>query len=113
MVITLNLPDTLAQQLQAKARLQQQNIVEIIVKLLTLSFEAPPAQSLADLIAEIKATPPNPLCVRPAQGRLAEVLESAPLAPDFDLELWTQQWALVEAEMKATTQANALAERIE
>ncbi len=32
MVITLNLPDTLAQQLQAKARLQQQNMVEIIVK---------------------------------------------------------------------------------
>ena len=36
--------------------------------------------------------------------------QNAPDDPDFDLESWRQQWAAVEAEMKAITRANDMAE---
>lgn len=62
------------------------------------------------LVAEIKATPPNPTAVRPATGSLAEALQNAPEDPDFDLESWTQQWDAIEAEIKAINRADAIAE---
>lgn len=62
------------------------------------------------LVAEIKATPPNPTAVRPATGSLAEALQNAPEDPDFDLESWTQQWDAIEAEIKAIDRADDIAE---
>jgi hypothetical protein len=47
---------------------------------------------------------------RPATGLLAEALKNAPHDPDFDLETWTKEWAAVEAEIKAITRANDIAE---
>jgi len=41
---------------------------------------------------------------------LAEALRNAPEDPDFDLAEWTAQWQAVEAEMKAITRANDVAE---
>lgn len=67
-----------------------------------------------DLIALaewIEATPPNPAAIHPATASLADLLEDAPEDPDFDLERWTQQWAAVEAEMKAIDRADDIAER--
>lgn len=62
------------------------------------------------LVAEIKATPPNPTAVRPATGSLAEALQNAPEDPDFDLESWMQQWDAIEAEIKAIDRADDIAE---
>jgi cell pole-organizing protein PopZ len=72
--------------------------------------EADDAPTLEEVVAQIKATPPNPAAIHPATASLADLLLDAPEDPDFDLERWTQQWAAVEAEMKAITRANDIAE---
>ena len=56
--------------------------------------------SLEEVVAEIRAIHPNPASLRPASGSLAEALRDAPDDPDFDLSVWNQEWAMVEAEMK-------------
>lgn len=61
------------------------------------------------LVEQIKTTPPNPAAIRPATGSLVEALKNAPEDPDFDLEAWTRQWDVVEAEMKAADRADDIA----
>jgi cell pole-organizing protein PopZ len=88
------------------------SIDELVTGLLTdaLETEADEFPTLEEVVAKIKATPPNPACIRPATGSLAEALQNAPHDSDFDLETWTRQWAEIEAEMKAITRANDIAE---
>lgn len=66
--------------------------------------------ALIALVEMIQATPPNPAAIRPGVGSLAEALQNTPDDPDFDLEHWTQQWAAVEAEIKARDHADDIAE---
>jgi hypothetical protein len=64
-----------------------------------------------EVVAKIKALgPTDPRYIRPAAGSLAEALRSIPHDPDFDLAAWELQWAAIEAEMKAITRANDIAE---
>ena len=65
---------------------------------------------LVALVEQIQATPPNPNNIHPATASLAELLQNAPPAPDFDLTTWTQQWQAVEAEIKAINRADDIAE---
>ena len=44
-------------------------------------------------------------------GNLADLLHAAPGDASFDLESWKRQWSVVEAELKAITRANDVAER--
>lgn len=62
------------------------------------------------LVERIKATPPNLAAIHPATASLGDLLQNAPEDPDFDLETWTQQWATIEAEMKAIDRADDISE---
>jgi len=67
--------------------------------------------TLEEVMAKIKATPPNPAAIHHATGSLAEYLAKTNLIdPDFDVEAWNRDWARVEAEMKARDRANDIAE---
>lgn len=64
-------------------------------------------RALEDLVARIKATPPNPNAIRPATGSLAEYLSQSIAAEsadeEFDEEEWQRNWDAIEREMKAVT----------
>ena len=81
--------------------------VLITVALLLASCATPTPETV---VAKIKATPPNPQNIRPARGSLADALRDGPDEPHFNLTRWNQKWAGVEAEMKAMTRANDIAE---
>jgi hypothetical protein len=113
MPVTITLPDELAENLQTRAEAQQVSLAELIADLLNVAFAVEPDDDFPtpeEVVAEIKATPPNPASIRPATGSLAEALQNAPQDPDFDLETWNKEWAAVEAEMRAITRANDIAE---
>ena len=114
MPITITLPDELAAKLQAKAETQQLAPEELILNILsnTLELEEESAYypTLEEVVSKIKATPPNPAHIHPATESLAELLQNSPDDPTFDLEAWNREWARVEAEMKAITRANDIAE---
>ncbi|MCQ3973387.1 MAG: hypothetical protein DPW09_08090 [Anaerolineae bacterium] len=108
MVVTLDLPEELAAKLQSKAEMAHLPPAELALNLLAEALETGGTEwaddlTLEELVAQIKATPPNPASIRPATGSLAEALQNAPHDPDFDLAAWTKEWAEIEAEMKAIT----------
>ena len=68
--------------------------------------------SLEALIAEIKRKPSNPEHIHYGNGLLAWHL-AHPVSepdPDFDAAAWDQEWAQIEAEMKAASLAHEQAE---
>ena len=123
MEITLSLPDVLAAKLQTKAQLQRRSAEEVAVKLLDHALDAEPEPpeyippTLEEVVARIRATPPNPanqFDERAMMQGFGEYLQASIAAEDpnepFDEAEWNRQWAAVEAEMKAVTRANDLAE---
>jgi len=66
--------------------------------------------TLEEVMAKIKATPPNPAAIHPATESLLDYLLSVPDDPDFDEKAWNRDWARVEAAMKARDRANDMAE---
>lgn len=56
--------------------------------------------SVAEVVSQIKAMPPNTAMIREPQGSLADALRDGPDDPDFDLEQWEKDWAAAEAELK-------------
>jgi hypothetical protein len=114
MTLTIILPDELAAKLQAKAETQQvapeELVLDILSSTLELDEETVDYSTPEEVVAKIKATPPNPANVHPATESLADLLLSAPEDPDFDLAAWSRDWAKVEAEMEALTRANDIAE---
>jgi plasmid stability protein len=110
MATTITLPDTLVVRLEQQAHAQHRSVEEIALDLLhdALSETEPP--SVADVVATIKATPPNPSNVRTAQGSLADALRRTTSVENFDLDRWNADWAAVEAELRATTRFDDLAE---
>jgi hypothetical protein len=66
------------------------------------------ADSLEDLIAEIKRTPSKPENIIQGDGLLAWRLAN-PITetdPDFSEATWNQEWAEIEAKMKAASLAH-------
>lgn len=112
MPTTIILPDELTVRLQAKAESQHQPLDELVATMLTdvLDEEEDDWPSLDEIVARIKATPPDPASIHPATQSLAELLAASPRDPAFDLEQWNREWARVEAEMKAIELANERAE---
>lgn len=134
MTLTITLPEKIAEQLQRKAKERHLSAVEVAIDLLenALDEQADFHPALAngktliaatddevetisptpeEVVAKIKALgPSDPRNIRPATGSLAQALRSIPSDPDFDFEEWNRQWAEVEAEMKAITRANDIAE---
>lgn len=111
MAMTIILPDDLETLLQRQATGQQVSGEELAIRLLSAALSRESSTpALEEIVATIKAMPSNPNTIRPAQGNLAEVLRSGPADTHFELAEWEQEWATVEAEMKALTRANDRAE---
>jgi len=111
MAITIRLDDDLVAGLENRAKQQQLSVEQFAISILTEAVEEPESVTPREAVARIHATAPNPSQVRPAAANLADVLRAAPGDPCFDLESWKRQWSGVEAELKAITRANDVAER--
>ena len=111
MALTLTIPDDLAEQLQQAAEEQQLSVEETVAQILRNALpHANYFPTPEQVVAKIKALPKNPLNPIPAQGSLMEYLRNSPTDPNFDLDAWNREWKAVEAEMKAITSANDVAE---
>ena len=104
MATTITLPDKLEKRLQQQALVAHQSLESLALNLLWEALEeVSPILILSDVVARIKATPPNPQSIRPAQGSLAEFLRHQKSDEPFDLTQWEQDWSKAEAEMRAMT----------
>jgi len=115
MSLTITIPDPLAERLQARAQARQRSAQEIVVELLDQNLEEDIDAELKALVARIRALPPDPSLIRPATGSLKEYLREslareAEAGEAFDEEAWQRDWDAIEAEMKAISRANDLAE---
>ncbi len=112
MSTVITLPDNLVQILQSGADQRQLSLTEFVLKILDNAAQKPELEEsfplLEEIVAEIKATPPDPTAYHPAQASLAEALAALPDDPDFDLEKWQREWAKVEFEMKTIELADAI-----
>jgi len=110
MAITITLDDGLFAELTDRAKKQQLSVEQLVIRILTEAMAASEPVTPREAVARVQATPLNPAQVRLATADLADLLHAAPDDPCFDLESWERQWSDVEAEMKAITRANDIAE---
>jgi hypothetical protein len=110
MTLTITLPHHLAEQLQRKAEEEQLTAEEVAIDLLEEALEELFWHTPEEVVAKIKATPPDPTAIRPAEGSLADALRRLPADPEFNLAEWERQWVSVENEMKMMTRIDDLAE---
>jgi hypothetical protein len=110
MPITITLEDGLLTELADRAKKQQLSVEQLVIRILTEAMAASDRVTLREAVARVQVTPPNLTQVRPATADLGDLLRAAPGDPCFDLESWKRQWSDVEAEMKAITRANDIAE---
>lgn len=118
MPLTITFPDELATKLRTKAEILDQSVDEFTINFLDHAFngatyyypiieelenEKEDELTLEEVVAKIKATPPNPAMIQyPTESLLEYLLESTPeLDPDFDIEGWDREWAKVETELEA------------
>jgi hypothetical protein len=120
MSINVTIPDDLAGRLRAMAHLQNLSVDELILSLLEESAAEVPFPTPEEVVAKIRATPPNPAnlfeakkSMKPLAEYLAASIASENPDEKFDLEEWQREWNAVEAEMKAIEKANALAEGLD
>jgi hypothetical protein len=109
MPTTIVLPESLEAQLQQQAAAQEQSLEEWVLRLLrdAVAVYAPPP-SLHDVVTRIKATPPASSSVQPARGSLENALRVLALHPSDDAQQWNTEWAVVEAELRAMTDADGV-----
>jgi hypothetical protein len=110
MTLTIIIPEHLVDQLQRQAEEQQIPAETMAIELLEKALEEKFWPTVEEVVAKIKATPPDPNAIRPAEGSLADALRSLTPNPEFNLAEWERQWAAVEAEMKQITHTNDIAE---
>ena len=111
MATTITLPENLEAQLQQQAAAQHRSVEAVALDILREALDTTmPVPTVEDVVAKIKATSPNLHNVRPASGSPASVLRCMPDNMDFDLAQWNADWAAVEAEMRAMTGSDDLAE---
>lgn len=106
--ITITLPRALEAALQDAAEARDSSVEAFALEILGDAVGTGMVPSPEDVVAEIRALPA--IAVPVANGSLADALQDAPEDPEFELETWRRQWAAVEAEMKALSRANDLAE---
>jgi plasmid stability protein len=113
MTLTITLPEPLTAALKNRAAQEHKPAVDLALKLLSDALEEENTfPTLEEIVAQIKATPPDPTAIHPAQGSLGDALASLATDPDFDVEAWQRQWDEVEAEMKARDRSDAIADAI-
>ncbi len=104
MAIVITLDDPLAAELACRAEKESLSVEQIAIGILKAALQE------ATLSRPQESIPMNPARIRPASASLADVLRAAPSDSSFDLENWTRQWSGVEAELKALTHTNDVAE---
>lgn len=113
MNLTITLPEPLTLALKQRAAQEHKPPVDLALKLLADALEEEEDfPTLEEIVAQIKATPPDPSAIHPPQESLLQLLLDSPPDPNFNLQEWEQEWGHVEAEMKAISRANALAEEL-
>jgi hypothetical protein len=110
MTITIELPITVEESLREAAAFQRMSPEDLAARILEDAFQPEVFQTLEQVIERAKRLPRDPQNIRPATASLKELLENAPVDPNFDLERWRREWEKVEEEMKAISHANAIAE---
>jgi hypothetical protein len=110
MAISIKLDDNLVTELGKKAKEQQLSVEHLAIRILTEAVREFESVTPQEVVARVQATAPNPGQIRSATANLAELLSSADGEPDLDLEAWKRQWSAVEADLKAITRANDIAE---
>ncbi|HEX9732734.1 MAG TPA: hypothetical protein VGG06_12195 [Thermoanaerobaculia bacterium] len=108
MSLTITLPRTLETELQSAADARDWSVEQLALYILAHALEANRTPSPEEVVAEIRAAPASAAPV--SSGSLAEALQNASEDPDFELETWRHEWFRVEAEMKALSRANDVAE---
>ena len=84
--------------------------VQVVVDILVRVLEDDLTPTVAEVVARIKSTPPNPAMITPPQGSLADALRNGPTDPQFDVKTWEQDWAAAEDELKQINRLNDIAE---
>ncbi len=121
MAITITLPDVLAAKLETEAQARNRPAEEVAVELLDQALAAEPNETehfpltLEEVVAKIKSLPPDPSLIRQPAGSLEDYLakslaKEAEENVEFDHEAWQRDWNAFEAELKAVTRANDIAE---
>lgn len=100
MSLLLDLPETLERNLQQEAKKHDRTPEQLAVDILTNAFAKEQTPTVAEVVARIQATPPNPAMITPPQGSLAEALRNGPTDPNFDLNRWQTEWAQAEEELR-------------
>jgi hypothetical protein len=111
MTTIITLPDHLARQLQQQATARHSSVEALVIEYVEAALGdemAEEEESLEALVARIKALPPNPQSIIPAQGNLAEVLRDM-AAGEPDPEVLAALVA-AEEESRAIDRADDIAE---
>lgn len=112
---TITLPEGIESRLRRRAKVQELSIQELALDILHDALDKDDALfsdelSLEEVIARIQAMPANPHGIRAAHSSLADALRNAPKVPNFDLDAWQHEWEAVDAEIRAITYADDVAE---
>jgi type IV secretory pathway TrbF-like protein len=121
MEMTITLPDVLAARLRNEAQTRQRSATEVAIELLGEALGPEPQQTedfpltLDEVVAKIRALPSDPSLIRQPTSSLETYLadslaREAEDNNDFDIEAWQKEWNAFEAELKAVTRANDIAE---
>jgi hypothetical protein len=127
MDITLVLPETMVERLERQAGKLNVSLDDMAWKLLNDALVKESAAtthpdngdkddlpSLEEVVARIKAIPPNPAAVVPATKTIEEVVAyweaNPPDESDISPEEWERLWAAFEQELKAIDRADDIAE---
>ena len=129
MTITVTLSTPIGERLQTQADKIDLPLDDLVERMLATSLPAYETNgfhaaydepidddfpTLEEIVAMIKATPPNPNAVhlptKTAAELIAELEADPPEASDITPDEWDRLWAAFEAELKAADYADALSE---
>ena len=107
MPTTVTLPDDLTEKLRERASTQNQSLDEFVAASLQQFLEDQEDwPSPEEVVARIRATPPDPSAFHPATESLLDYLRATRKSPPENLADWDREWDKIEAEMKSITKAN-------
>lgn len=110
MTMTVTIPEDLAAKVVRRATRQGTAPEQLVVDLLEADFDSGGVATPEEVVAKIKATPPDPAAFVLAQESLIEFLRDALDEPPIDSDAWNQEWAVIEAEMKHRDHLDDIAE---